>query len=159
MMAKTEENNDEIVVSSANEHKTSVQSESEQTVNEEDEEQSEVKDAEDLTVAETKTIVSGTKLDDFEVVQTLGEGGYGKVVLVRKKEDKSSNGKLYAMKILPKAQNSDKRRINSIKTEREILATIKHPNVVRLLYAFQSERRLFFVLEYCQGKGDLKDSA
>jgi serum/glucocorticoid-regulated kinase 2 len=38
--------------------------------------------------------------DDFLLIQVIGTGSYGKVLLVKKK----TNGKLYAMKVLKKKQ-------------------------------------------------------
>jgi len=38
------------------------------------------------------------KLDDFERLRTLGTGSFGRVILVKRKE----NGQFYAMKILDK---------------------------------------------------------
>jgi len=39
-------------------------------------------------------------LDSFELIERLGKGSFGQVLLVRKKEDLS--GKYYAMKVLEK---------------------------------------------------------
>merc|ERR1711988_1747722 len=39
-------------------------------------------------------------LEDFDLLKVLGKGGFGKVMLVRKKGD--TNGALYAMKVLRK---------------------------------------------------------
>ena len=36
-------------------------------------------------------------------------------------------------------------------TERRILENVRHPFVVKMDYAFQSDSKLFFVLEYCPG--------
>lgn len=36
-------------------------------------------------------------------------------------------------------------------TERKILEQINHPFVVKLNYAFQTDKKLFFVLDYCPG--------
>jgi protein-serine/threonine kinase len=36
-------------------------------------------------------------------------------------------------------------------TERRILENIRHPFIVKMDYAFQSDSKLFFVLEYCPG--------
>lgn len=39
-------------------------------------------------------------------------------------------------------------------TERKILSTINHPFVVKLRYAFQTQEKLYLVMDYCPG-GDL----
>ena len=36
-------------------------------------------------------------------------------------------------------------------TERRILGNVKNPFIVNMSYAFQSDSKLFFVLEYCPG--------
>ena len=36
-------------------------------------------------------------------------------------------------------------------TERRILEFVRHPFIVQMEYAFQSNSKLFFVLEYCPG--------
>jgi protein-serine/threonine kinase len=41
-------------------------------------------------------------------------------------------------------------------TERNVLSVSNHPFIVSLQYAFQTEDRLFLVMEYCPG-GDLSD--
>eukprot|EP01022_Parablepharisma_sp_SALTPOND_P033154 TRINITY_DN88233_c0_g1_i1.p1 TRINITY_DN88233_c0_g1~~TRINITY_DN88233_c0_g1_i1.p1 ORF type:complete len:264 (-),score=26.92 TRINITY_DN88233_c0_g1_i1:430-1221(-) len=87
-------------------------------------------------------------LEDFELLKLLGRGSYGKVALVKKKSDPTQ---LYAMKILKKSEVASQSQIAHTLSERSILATINHPNVVRLKYAFHTPKRLYFVLEYCPG--------
>ena len=36
-------------------------------------------------------------------------------------------------------------------TEKEILAQIEHPFLVRMKMSFQDDRKLYFLLEYCPG--------
>ena len=36
-------------------------------------------------------------------------------------------------------------------TEKAILAKIDHPFLIKLNWAFQDEKKLYFVLEYCPG--------
>jgi len=85
---------------------------------------------------------------DFEVLKLIGEGGYGKVLLVRKRSDPSQ---LFAMKVLNKSALNEEKSIRSLKTEKQILADTKHPNIVHLKYAFQTMKRLFLVMEFCCG--------
>ena len=74
----------------------------------------------------------------------MGKGGYGKVFQVRKLsgEDKS---KIYAMKVLKKAvivRNKETKEVDReinvhAKLERDVLASVQHPFIVDLKYAFQ----------------------
>jgi serine/threonine protein kinase len=84
---------------------------------------------------------------DFETISVIGKGSYGKVVLVRKK----TSGALYAMKVLKKSEIIRRKQVEHTMTERRILENIKHPFIVRMDFAFQSDSKLFFVLEYCPG--------
>jgi serine/threonine protein kinase len=55
------------------------------------------------------------------------------------------------MKILKKKQLRKQKQIRNTWTERKILEKISHPFIVRMNYAFQNEKKLFFVLDYCPG--------
>ena len=86
-------------------------------------------------------------IDDFEVIRVLGTGSFGKVSLVKKKSDQ----KLYAMKVLNKSNIIIRKQVEHTNTERRVLGTINHPFIVKLYYAFQTEDRLFFVLDFAAG--------
>jgi tRNA A-37 threonylcarbamoyl transferase component Bud32 len=86
-------------------------------------------------------------LADFETIRVLGKGSFGKVTLVRK----IANDKLYAMKILSKPNIVRRKQVEHTRTERRILGTITHPYIVKLHYAFQTDKKLFFVLDYAAG--------
>ncbi|CAF3402602.1 unnamed protein product [Rotaria sp. Silwood1] len=88
----------------------------------------------------------------FELLQTLGAGSFGKVFLVRKIVGPDS-GSLYAMKVLTKASLKVRDRQRT-KMERDILAQISHPFIVKLHYAFQTEGKVYLVLDFLRG-GDL----
>ncbi|KAF8568711.1 hypothetical protein P879_00846 [Paragonimus westermani] len=88
----------------------------------------------------------------FQLLRVLGQGSFGKVFLVRKRVGADA-GTLFAMKVLRKASLKLRDRIRT-KLERDILAAIHHPFIVRLEYAFQTEGRLYLILEYLRG-GDL----
>lgn len=89
-------------------------------------------------------------LHSFIALSLLGVGSFGEVFLVKKKD----TGQLYAMKILKK----DRVIKNNLKryalTERNVLAVTNHPFVCGIDFAFQTDDRLFLILEFCQG-GDL----
>uniref|UniRef100_A0A9J7ZB30 non-specific serine/threonine protein kinase n=1 Tax=Cyprinus carpio carpio TaxID=630221 RepID=A0A9J7ZB30_CYPCA len=88
----------------------------------------------------------------FELLKVLGQGSYGKVFLVRKIKG-SDTGQLYAMKVLKKATLKVRDRVRS-KMERDILAEVNHPFIVKLHYAFQTEGKLYLILDFLRG-GDL----
>nr|XP_036876744.1 ribosomal protein S6 kinase alpha-2 isoform X4 [Manis javanica] len=88
----------------------------------------------------------------FELLKVLGQGSYGKVFLVRKIQG-SDAGQLYAMKVLKKATLKVRDRVRS-KMERDILAEVNHPFIVKLHYAFQTEGKLYLILDFLRG-GDL----
>ncbi|CAD8046865.1 unnamed protein product [Paramecium sonneborni] len=88
--------------------------------------------------------------DSFTYHKELGKGSFGVVYLVKKKDEQNS---LYAMKVLRKEKISQK-LLPYIQTEKSILSVIDHPFIVKLHYAFQSECKLFLVMDFCPG-GDL----
>ncbi|TNN55139.1 Ribosomal protein S6 kinase alpha-2 [Liparis tanakae] len=69
----------------------------------------------------------------FQLLKVLGQGSYGKVFLVRKIRG-ADRGHLYAMKVLKKATLKVRDRVRS-KMERDILAEVNHPFIVKLHYA------------------------
>ena len=89
-------------------------------------------------------------MKNFEMLKVLGKGSYGKVILVRKRDGPDA-GECYAMKVLKKRHVHQKRQVEHTKTERNVLATIKHPFIVKLHYAFQTGDKLHFVLDYASG--------
>uniref|UniRef100_A0A914USD9 Protein kinase domain-containing protein n=1 Tax=Plectus sambesii TaxID=2011161 RepID=A0A914USD9_9BILA len=96
----------------------------------------------------------GEKADtsQFELLKVLGQGSFGKVFLVRKVRGRDA-GTLYAMKVLKKATLKVRDRLRT-KMERNILVQIKHPFIVGLHYAFQTEGKLYLILDFLRG-GDL----
>uniref|UniRef100_A0A673NFZ3 Ribosomal protein S6 kinase n=1 Tax=Sinocyclocheilus rhinocerous TaxID=307959 RepID=A0A673NFZ3_9TELE len=68
----------------------------------------------------------------FELLKVLGQGSFGKVFLVRKVTPPDNN-QLYAMKVLRKATLKVRDRVRT-KMERDILADVNHPFVVKLHY-------------------------
>ncbi|XP_063333211.1 ribosomal protein S6 kinase alpha-2-like isoform X1 [Pelmatolapia mariae] len=88
----------------------------------------------------------------FQLLKVLGQGSYGKVFLVRKIRG-MDRGQLYAMKVLKKATLKVRDRVRS-KMERDILAEVNHPFIVKLHYAFQTEGKLYLILDFLRG-GDL----
>ncbi|XP_057206176.1 ribosomal protein S6 kinase alpha-6-like [Triplophysa rosa] len=88
----------------------------------------------------------------FELLKVLGQGSFGKVFLVRKLVGPDA-GQLYAMKVLKKASLKVRDRVRT-KMERDILVEVNHPFIVKLHYAFQTEGKLYLILDFLRG-GDV----
>lgn len=86
-------------------------------------------------------------INNFSLICVIGKGSYAKVVVARKRD----TGKIYALKIVKKSRVEQRHNQEYIKTERSILAEIQHPFIIKMSYAFQSENKLYFALEYCAG--------
>ncbi|XP_055373325.1 ribosomal protein S6 kinase alpha-5 [Condylostylus longicornis] len=113
------------------------------------------KEIEDISkIRTTSHLLPEDRVDcsHFETIKVLGTGAYGKVYLVRKKTG-TDCGKLYAMKVLKKAAIVQKKKTaEHTKTERQVLELIRSsPFLVEMHYAFQTEERLYLVLDYVSG--------
>lgn len=103
--------------------------------------------SESVLQSEPMKIVSKVGLKDFTLLKVIGRGSFGKVLLVRKKDD----GLLYAMKVLSKLNVLKRNQLEHTKTERNVLEFIHHPFIVSLRFAFQTNANLYLVLDYCSG--------
>ncbi|XP_054876900.1 serine/threonine-protein kinase greatwall [Poeciliopsis prolifica] len=90
-------------------------------------------------------------IDDFTVLKPISRGAFGKVYLARKK----SNARLYAIKVMKKADMVDKNMASQMKAERDALALSKSPFIVHLFYSLQTAAKIYLVMEYLIG-GDVK---
>jgi serine/threonine protein kinase len=86
-------------------------------------------------------------MDDFVLLKVLGKGSFGKVMQVRLK----ATGKIYAMKVLHKKHIMERKQVENTMAEKEILAKANHPFIVGLKASFQTEDKLYFVLDFCAG--------
>ncbi|KAL7617837.1 hypothetical protein Lser_V15G04419 [Lactuca serriola] len=86
-------------------------------------------------------------LEDFEVMKVVGQGAFGKVYQVRKRDSLE----IYAMKVVRKDKIVEKNHAEYMKVERDILTKIDHPFIVQLRYSFQTKYRLYLVLDFVNG--------
>ena len=95
--------------------------------------------------------VASINIDDFDFIKKLGEGGFGKVYLVRNKKTE----KLLALKAVEKSIIIGNHDYEITKTERNVLALGRHsPFITNLFCTFRTPTKLIFVMEFISG-GDL----
>ncbi|KAJ3425236.1 non-specific serine/threonine protein kinase [Anaeramoeba flamelloides] len=88
-----------------------------------------------------------TKPESFNYLSVIGKGSYGKVYQVQHKITKN----IYAMKVLVKGELYERKQVDHTRTEQLILSTISHPFIVTLHYSFQTQHKLFLVLDFVKG--------
>ena len=94
-------------------------------------------------------------LPDFRLIRVLGQGGFGQVLEVVKRDC----GKHYAMKVMHKEMmrrclgSSWRKKIH---LEKDLMASLNHPFLVNLSYAFQNTEFLVLVMDLVPA-GDLSD--
>ncbi|XP_009892082.1 PREDICTED: serine/threonine-protein kinase Nek1 [Charadrius vociferus] len=88
-------------------------------------------------------------MDKYIKVRKIGEGSFGKAILVKAKE----NGQQYVIKEINISKMSNKEREES-RREVAVLANVKHPNIVLYRESFEENGCLYIVMDYCEG-GDL----
>ena len=87
------------------------------------------------------------KIGNYLILQTIGEGTFGKVKL----GIYLPNNEKVAIKILEKDRMTDKDDQIRIKREFDMLSKINHPNVILVTEIFESIDSYYSVMEYCQG--------
>ena len=91
----------------------------------------------------------GEQIGDYAVLREIGRGGMG-VVYLAERIDRVFEQKV-ALKIIKRGMDTDA-ILKRFVTEREILASLDHPNIARILDGGTTDDSLpYFVLEYVEG--------
>ncbi len=92
----------------------------------------------------------GRKIGPYNVVKLLGQGGMGAVYLAERAD--AEYYRQVALKIVKRGMDSSF-VLKRFRVERQILATLEHPNIAQLLDGGSTEDGLpYFVMEYVQGQ-------
>ncbi|WVW85976.1 hypothetical protein I302_108014 [Kwoniella bestiolae CBS 10118] len=123
---------------------------------------------------------SKVRLEDWEIVETLGTGTFGRVLLVRQRPSyrptpyhpifphlfqsldphspspsstQQSDNQLphFAMKVLKKSEIVRLKQVEHINSERSILEKIRHPFIVELYSTYQDQLNVYMLLSYIPG--------
>jgi len=93
-------------------------------------------------------------VEHFKVVRMLGEGAFGRVLEVVKRDC----GRSYAMKVMKKDAMIDvfgSEWEQLTLNEQKLMSSLHHPLLINLAYAFQNIKFLILVMDACPG-GDLE---
>ncbi|RUP43297.1 hypothetical protein BC936DRAFT_137367 [Jimgerdemannia flammicorona] len=88
----------------------------------------------------------------YMLLQTLGEGEFGKVKLGVHAE----SGHEVAIKLIRKENVDTASRLNKVEREISVLRIVRHPNIVKLYDVIETDRYIGIVIEYASG-GELFD--
>jgi non-specific serine/threonine protein kinase/serine/threonine-protein kinase len=98
----------------------------------------------------------GERIGPYELLSELGRGGMGQVFLARRADDEFQ--KRVAIKLLPPGPMRELAR-ERFRSERQIAATLDHPNIARLLDGgTTAEGEPYFVMEYVEGESLIDDA-
>lgn len=106
-----------------------------------------------MSISENKNVLLNDKpprfksIDEFNILDVLGRGGYSVVHLVEHKK----TGRKYALKCAARYKKGRDRSERTY-TEIKVLQKLKHPNIIRLKGYFEDDETIYLVLEYISGK-------
>lgn len=86
-------------------------------------------------------------MDNYVVLEHIGEGSFGKVYKARRK----NTGFTVAMKFITKHGKSEK-DLKNLRQEIRILRKLNHENIILMFDTFETEREFCVVTEYGQGE-------
>jgi len=87
------------------------------------------------------------KLDDFEMVKTIGTGTFARVTLCRDKTTRD----YFALKILAIHDIIRLKQVEHVKNEKNILKEINHPFLVELTWKSKDRSFLYMLFPYVCG--------
>lgn len=90
--------------------------------------------------------MEGKKIGDYEIISSLGKGGFGSVW-----KAKSSQGATVAIKVLNPQALENEKVVKKFFHEAMILAKLDHPNITKLLEFFPDGNNYAIAMEYVEG--------
>lgn len=91
---------------------------------------------------------TNTRIGDYEILGTLGNGGMGRVYRVRN----VISDRIEAMKILLPDLSGRQDLVNRFLREIKLVASLNHPNIASLCTAMTVDNQLIMVMEFVDGR-------
>jgi tRNA A-37 threonylcarbamoyl transferase component Bud32/tetratricopeptide (TPR) repeat protein len=91
--------------------------------------------------------IKGMKIGDYEVISELGRGGMGVVYKARQ----TSLNRVVAVKMIMGASFASKAQRTRFFREAEMVASLKHPNIVAIHEISEHDGQPFFSMDYIEG--------
>ena len=92
----------------------------------------------------------GSEVDDFEILQVLGEGSFGYIAKVKSR----LNHKIYAMKKIDISKIKEEKVTRLMMNETQILSELNNPLIVKYYKTFKEDGALFILMEFMDN-GDI----
>lgn len=86
-------------------------------------------------------------MDNYHVLELIGEGSFGKVHKGRRKY----TGQIVALKFISKVGRSEK-ELRGLRREIDIMRGLQHPNIVQMLDSFETEKEVVAVTDFAEGE-------
>lgn len=84
---------------------------------------------------------------NYDVLELIGEGSFGRVFRGRHRQ----TGETVALKLIPKVGKTDS-DIATLRFEFKIQRELSHPNIVRMVDAYETPNEIIAVTEYIDGR-------
>ena len=83
-------------------------------------------------------------MDNYRILQIIGEGTYGKVFKAQEKE----TGRVVAIKKFKQREDEDSHVRKTMMREIKVLKEFKHTNIVNLRHVFREKGKLYLIFDY-----------